>query len=69
LKVEDPAFWNELVVEMVASDLPAPNEIVLEDTIDKGDDDEYGDDSSIGLAIVVKAVVDEGTAALKAVGI
>jgi hypothetical protein len=42
---------------------------VLEDTIDKGDDDEYGDDSSIGLAIVVKAVVDEGTAVLKAVGI
>jgi hypothetical protein len=69
LKVEDPAFWNELVVETVASDLPAPNEIVPEDTIDEGDDDEYGDDSSIGLAIVVKAVVDEGTAALKAVGI
>jgi hypothetical protein len=69
LKVEDPTFWTELSVETVASDLPAPNEIVTEDTIDKGDDDEYGDDSSIGLATMVKAVIDEGTAMLKVVGI
>jgi hypothetical protein len=67
LKVEDPVFWNELSGEGVASDLPAPDETVPEDAIDEGDDDEYGDDSSIGLATVVKAVVNEGATALKAV--
>ena len=67
LKVEDPVFWNELSGEGVASDLPAPEEIVPEDAIDEGDDDAYGDDSSIGLATVVKAIINEGAAALKAV--
>ena len=66
LKVEDPMFWNELSGEGVISDLPAPDEIVPEDAIDEGDDDEYGDDSSIGLATVVKAIVNKGAAALKA---
>lgn len=66
LKVEDPTFWNELSGEGVASDLPAPNEDVPEDASDEGDVDEYGDDSSIGLATVVRAVVNEGAAALKA---
>ena len=69
LKVEDPTFWNDLSVQTVASDLPTPNEAVPEDTLDEGDNDEYGDDSSIGLAAVVKAVVDEGSAVQKAVGI
>ena len=71
LKVENPAFWNELSVQTVApdSDLPAPNEIVPEDTLYEGDGDKYGDDSSIGLATVVKAVISEGAVVLKAVGI
>ena len=59
MKVDDPEFWNELSVEMVASNLPASNEVIPEDMVDEGDHDEYGDDSSIGLATVVKAVVDE----------
>lgn len=62
-------FWNELSAETVASDLPASNEVVPEDTMDQGDHDEYGDDSSIGLATVVKAVVDKHAAVLKTVGI
>ena len=62
LKVDDPEFWNELSAEMVASNQPASNEVVPEDMVDEGDHDEYGDDSSIGLATVVKAVVDERAA-------
>ena len=69
LKVEDPAFWNELSAETVASDLPTSNEIIPEDTMDQGDHNKYGDDSSIGLATVVKAVVDKHVAVLKTVGI
>ena len=68
LKFEDAAFWNELSVEMVAADLPAPDDIVEEDIVDEGDADEIGDDSSIGFAKVIRAVVDEGTVALRVVG-
>ena len=68
LKFEDAAFWNELSVEMVAADLPAPDDIVEEDIVDEGDTDEIGDDSSIGFAKVIRAVVDEGTVALRVVG-
>ncbi|KAF8805765.1 hypothetical protein BYT27DRAFT_7103779, partial [Phlegmacium glaucopus] len=71
LKVDDPVFWNELLVDLETStsDLPASNKIIPEDIIDEGSDDEYGNDSSIRLAAVVKAVVDKSSAALKAVGI
>ena len=68
MKFEDVAFWNELSVEMVATNLPAPDDIVEEDIVDEGDADEIGDDSSIGFAKVIRAVVDEGTVALRAVG-
>ena len=47
---------------MRCSDLPASNEVVPEDMVDEGDHDEYDDDSSIRLATVVKAVVDERAA-------
>ena len=68
LKFEDVAFWNELSVEVVAADLPTPDNIVEEDIVDEGDTDEIGDDSSIGFAKVIRAIVDEGTVALRVVG-
>ena len=55
-------------MEMVAADLPAPDNIMEEDIVDKGDANEIGDDSSIGFAKVIRAVVDKGTVALRAVG-
>ena len=53
---------------MVATDLPTPNEIMEEDIVDEDDVDEIGDDSSIGFAKVIRAIIDEGTAVLKVVG-
>ena len=41
---------------------------VEEDIIDEGDIDKIGDDSSIGFARVIRAVIDEGTVVLRAVG-
>ena len=52
---------------MVATDLPAPNEIMEEDIIDECDINKIGDDSSIGFAKVIRAVIDKGTVVLRAV--
>ena len=68
LKFEDPTFCNELSVEMVAADLPAPDKIMEEDIVDKGDVNEIGDVGSIGFAKVIRAMVDKGTAVLRVVG-
>ena len=56
LKTEDPLFWNELQVNTDTT-LPGPTDIVPED--EPVEDDDFGDDSSVGLSDVIKTVVEE----------
>ncbi|KAF8173665.1 hypothetical protein BJ912DRAFT_859179 [Pholiota molesta] len=59
LKTTDPEFWNELTSNK-EEDLPAPEEIIPEDTtIDDGDAENLGDDSSIPLPVVIRSTMQE----------
>jgi len=62
LRATDPDFWNELTVKTSHSMLPGPDDNVAEDIIPlETDDDDFGDDSSVGVGAVVFDLVKMGT--------